>query len=47
MTRLRGEYRVQFFLKGRHRGRMRETLAAALATMPEVARRVTVDVDPR
>jgi primosomal protein N' (replication factor Y) (superfamily II helicase) len=46
MTRLRGEYRVQFFLKGRHRGQMRETLAAVLATMPEVARRVTVDVDP-
>ncbi len=46
MTRLRGEYRVQFFLKGRHRARMREALAAALATMPELARRVTVDVDP-
>ena len=46
MTRLRGEYRVQFFLKGRHRARMREALAAALATMPELGRRVTVDVDP-
>ncbi|MFP5379334.1 MAG: primosomal protein N', partial [Vicinamibacteria bacterium] len=46
MARLRGEYRAQFFLKGRHRGRMREALAAALASMPEVSRRVTVDVDP-
>ncbi len=46
LARLRGEYRAQFFLKGRHRTAMRESLTRAIAAMPELARRVTVDVDP-
>jgi primosomal protein N' (replication factor Y) len=46
LARLRGEYRVQFFLKGNRRGAMRETLRRALAEVPDVRRRVTVDVDP-
>jgi primosomal protein N' (replication factor Y) len=46
LGRLRGEHRVQFFLKGTRRAQMREALRAALAAMPEVRRRVTVDVDP-
>ncbi len=46
LGRLRGEYRVQFLLKGRQRKRMRELLMATLALKPEIARRTTVDVDP-
>jgi primosomal protein N' (replication factor Y) len=46
LGRLRGEHRVQFFLKGTRRAQMREAMKAALAAMPEVRRRVTVDVDP-
>ncbi|MGH9148588.1 MAG: replication restart helicase PriA [Vicinamibacterales bacterium] len=46
LGRLRGEYRVQFFLKGTKRIAMREALLAALATRPELRKRVTVDVDP-
>jgi hypothetical protein len=37
---------VQFFIKGRQRAAMRESLRAVLAAMPELRRRVTVDVDP-
>jgi primosomal protein N' (replication factor Y) (superfamily II helicase) len=46
LARLRGEHRVQFFLKGTRRAEMREALRAALAEMPEIRRRVTVDIDP-
>ncbi|MBI4265037.1 MAG: primosomal protein N' [Acidobacteria bacterium] len=46
LVRLRGEHRVQFFLKGARRADMREALKAALAAMPHVRRRATVDVDP-
>ena len=46
LVRLRGEHRVQFFLKGTRRADMRRALQAALAEMPQVRRRVTVDVDP-
>jgi primosomal protein N' (replication factor Y) len=46
LARLRGEHRVQFFLKGPRRADMRNVLKAVLAGMPEVRRRVTVDVDP-
>jgi primosomal protein N' (replication factor Y) len=46
LARLRGEHRVQFFLKGTRRAEMREALRAALAETPEIRRRVTVDVDP-
>jgi primosomal protein N' (replication factor Y) len=46
LTRLRGEHRVQFFLKGTRRAEMRQLLTTVLAGMPEVRRRVTVDVDP-
>ena len=46
LTRLRGEHRAQFFLKGQHRPTMREALLAALETRPELRRRVTIDVDP-
>jgi primosomal protein N' (replication factor Y) len=46
LSRLRGEYRVQFFLKGANRGPMRRALQAALAERSEIARRTTIDVDP-
>jgi primosomal protein N' (replication factor Y) len=46
LARLRGEHRVQFFLKGTRRAEMREALRATLAETPEIRRRVTVDVDP-
>jgi primosomal protein N' (replication factor Y) (superfamily II helicase) len=46
LVRLRGESRVQFFLKGARRADMRNALKAMLVDMPEVRRRVTIDVDP-
>ena len=46
LSRLKGEHRVQFFLKGANRGVMRRALQTALAARPETARRITVDVDP-
>jgi primosomal protein N' (replication factor Y) (superfamily II helicase) len=46
LVRLRGEHRVQFLLKGTRRADMRRALQAALAEMPQVRRRITVDVDP-
>ena len=46
LQRLRGEHRVQLFLKGTRRAEMRQALKAVLSEMPEVRRKVTVDVDP-
>ena len=46
LTRLRGEHRAQFFLKGTSRAAMRLALREALARLPELTRRVSVDIDP-
>jgi primosomal protein N' (replication factor Y) (superfamily II helicase) len=46
LAKLRGEHRVQFFLKGTRRAEMRQALRAVLAEVPDVRRRVTIDVDP-
>jgi primosomal protein N' (replication factor Y) len=46
IVRLRGEHRVQFFLKGGKRAEMRNALKAMLAELPEIRRKVTIDVDP-
>ena len=46
IVRLRGEHRVQLFLKGTHRTLMRKALERVLAGMPKVRKRITVDVDP-
>jgi primosomal protein N' (replication factor Y) len=46
LPRLRGEHRVQIFLKGARRADMRVALRAALAELPDLRRRVTIDVDP-
>jgi primosomal protein N' (replication factor Y) len=45
-VRLRGEHRAQLFVKGTRRSEMRQAVRAVLAEMPEVRRRVSVDVDP-
>jgi primosomal protein N' (replication factor Y) len=46
LARLRGEHRVQLFLKGSGRRAMSGALEAALAALPELRRRVAIDVDP-
>jgi primosomal protein N' (replication factor Y) len=46
LTKLRGEHRAQFFLKGTSRASMRESLRTALESVPAIARRASVDVDP-
>ena len=46
LSRLKGEYRAQFFIKGTHRSSMRKALVAALDARPELRRRTIVDVDP-
>ena len=46
LGRLRGEFRAQLLIKGANRRRMRETLQAAIASRPDLQRRVVVDVDP-
>ena len=46
LGRLRGEHRVQFFLKGTRRADMRAALREVLTAMPDARRRTTVDVDP-
>jgi primosomal protein N' (replication factor Y) len=46
LSRLKGEHRAQFFMKGRQRGAMRRALVAALDARPEIKRRTTIDVDP-
>jgi primosomal protein N' (replication factor Y) len=44
--RLRGEHRVQFFLKGTRRAEMRGALRDVLVALPDVRRKMTIDVDP-
>ena len=46
LTKLRGEHRAQFFLKGTNRRMMREALQLALTRTSSLAKRVSVDVDP-
>lgn len=46
LGRLRGEYRVQILVKGASKRGMREALAAAVSASPDLARHVTIDVDP-
>jgi primosomal protein N' (replication factor Y) len=46
LTKLRGEHRAQFFLKGTSRRAMRHALRDALLEVPELARRTSVDIDP-
>ena len=46
LSRLKGEHRAQFFIKGTHRGAMRKALLTALQSRPEIRRRTSIDVDP-
>jgi primosomal protein N' (replication factor Y) len=46
LSRLKGEHRAQFFIKGTHRTAMREALIKALSDRPDIRRRTIVDVDP-
>jgi primosomal protein N' (replication factor Y) len=46
LGRLRGEHRVQVFIKGTRRAEMRQAVKTVLAAMPEIRRKATVDVDP-
>jgi primosomal protein N' (replication factor Y) (superfamily II helicase) len=46
LARLRGEYRAQMFLKTRARAATKAALTAALDALPELRRRVVIDVDP-
>ncbi len=46
LTRLRGEHRAQFFLKGVSRKAMREALQLAVSRQPGLAKRISIDVDP-
>jgi primosomal protein N' (replication factor Y) len=46
LTKLRGEHRAQFFLKGTSRKAMREALQLAVSRKPSLAKRISIDVDP-
>ena len=46
LTKLRGEHRAQFFLKGTSRKAMREALQLAVSRQPQLAKRISIDVDP-
>ncbi len=46
LTRLRGEHRAQFLLKGSSRKAMREALQLAVSRQPGLAKRISIDVDP-
>ena len=46
LTKLRGEHRAQFFLKGTSRKAMREALQLAVSRRPKLAKRISIDVDP-
>jgi primosomal protein N' (replication factor Y) len=46
LSRLKGEHRAQFFVKGQHRTAMKKAVLAALDARPDIKRRTVVDVDP-
>jgi primosomal protein N' (replication factor Y) len=46
LGKLRGEFRAQLLIKGANRRKMRDALQAAIASRPDLQRRVVVDVDP-
>ncbi len=46
LSRLKGEHRAQFFIKGTHRSSMRKALLTVLESRPEIKRRTSIDIDP-
>ena len=46
ISKIRGQHRVQLFLKGGNRRAMREAVRLTLDEQPRLRRKVTVDIDP-
>jgi primosomal protein N' (replication factor Y) (superfamily II helicase) len=46
LSKIKDEYRAQFFLKGKDRRAMREAIMRAIDHKPEIRRRTLIDVDP-
>ena len=46
LSKIKDEYRAQFFLKGKERRAMREAIVRAIEHKPELKRRTIIDVDP-
>ena len=46
LAKIRGEYRAQFFVKGRRRRAMREAVLAAVTARADLRKRTTIDIDP-
>ena len=46
ISKIRGQHRVQLFLKGANRRAMREAVRLTLDDRPKLRRKVTVDIDP-
>jgi primosomal protein N' (replication factor Y) len=46
LSKIKDEYRAQFFIKGRQRKPMRLALARALDERPDLKRKTSIDVDP-
>lgn len=46
MSKIKDEFRAQFFLKGRERRAMREAILRALDHKPDLKRKTMIDVDP-
>ncbi len=46
LSKIKDEYRAQFFLKGAHRRAMRDAIEHALDQRPDLRRKTVVDVDP-
>jgi primosomal protein N' (replication factor Y) len=46
LSKIKDEYRAQFFLKGKERRAMRDAIVRAIDHKPELRRRTIIDVDP-
>ena len=46
LSKIKDEYRAQFFIKGTHRKAMRESLLRAVEERPDLKKKLTIDVDP-
>ena len=46
ISKIRGQHRVQLFLKGANRRAMREAVRLTLDDQPKLRRKITVDIDP-
>jgi primosomal protein N' (replication factor Y) len=46
LSRLRGNHRAQFFVKGTERHALRAAVKRAVASRTDLRRQVTIDVDP-